>query len=415
MSVNKPMRVGYVLKRYPRYSETFIVNEILAHESSGMPVEIFSLRESNDGHFQDSIARVRAFVNYIPYAGIKASVFWDAIQNASKVLPGLSNALEEARGEDASVRDVYQALLLAREIRLKDINHLHAHFATAATTVARLAASFAGVGYTLTAHAKDIFHESINDDDMKKKLNDAKLVVTISDSNLKYLQDTYRLDKTKIRRIYNGIDLNQFGYESPQERPNKIISVGRLIEKKGLSDLIQACKILAKHGHKFNCEIIGTGELKIELQSQIDSLGIGEMVKLTGPKPQSEVAKCVQSAAVFVAPCVIGSDGNRDGLPTVLLESMALGTPCISTNVNGIPEVLHHEKTGLMVAQNNPISLANEIERLYTDPTLRVNLATNARSMLESRFDIYLNASKLRDIFSEAVYGNAKMPMEALK
>lgn len=413
MLSNESMRIGYVLKRYPRYSETFIVNEILAHESSGLQIEIFSLRPSNDGHFQDSIARVRAFTNCLPSEGLKACDLWNAIQDASEVFPDLLNALEVARGED--VRNVYQALLLAREVRQKDIHHLHAHFATDATSVARLAARFAGVGYTLTAHAKDIFHESIKFNDMKQKLNDAAIVITISDSNLKYLQKTYCLPKTKIRRIYNGLDLKQFRYESPHERKNRIVSVGRLVEKKGFTDLIHACEILAKRGCQFSCEIIGTGQLETELRSQIVSLGIEEAVKLIGPRPQSEIIKHVQSAAVFAAPCVIGADGNRDGLPTVLLEAMALGTPCVSTDVNGIPEVLHHEETGVMVPQHDPVSLADAFERLFDDSALRIKLANNARSLFETEFDIYKNASHLRSIFHKVININDYTAQEVLK
>ncbi|MEE9460179.1 MAG: glycosyltransferase family 4 protein [Candidatus Bathyarchaeia archaeon] len=408
----EPMRIGYVLKKYPRYSETFIVNEILAHESSGLEIEIFSLRSPDGGHFQDSIAKVRAFTNYLPYEGLKACDFWAVVQNASEVLPDILNALKEARGEDA--RNVYQALLIALEVRRKGIHHLHAHFGTVATTVARLAARFGGVSYTFTAHAKDIFHESVNKSDMKRKISDAKMVVTISDSNYDYLCKTYCLDKTQVKRIYNGLDVRKFQYSSPLKRPSRIISVSRLVEKKGLVDLVEACSVLASRNLEFICEIIGTGPLELDLRSQIDRLGLGETVKLVGPRPQDEIIEHIQSAAVFAAPCVIGSDGNRDGLPTVLLEAMALGTPCVSTDVNGIPEVLHHETTGLMVQQHDPISLANAIERLFTDPALRVNLAKNARYLFETKFDIYRNATELRSVFRRAVGIEVKTAQEVL-
>lgn len=396
----EPMRIGYVLKKYPRYSETFIVNEILAHELSGLEIEIFSLRSPDDGHFQDSIGKVRAFTNYLP-SGSKACDFWAAVQGASEVLPDLSNALVEAKGEEA--RDVYQALLIALEVRRKGIHHLHAHFGTVSTTVARLAARFAGVSYTFTAHAKDIYHESVNHDDMKQKLNDAAIVVTISDSNYDYLCKTYCLDKTQVKRIYNGLDLKKFQYSSPLKRPSRIVSVSRLVEKKGLVDLVEACSILASRNQEFICEIIGTGPLELDLRSQIDRLGLGETVKLVGPRPQDEIIEHIQSAAVFASPCVIGSDGNRDGLPTVLLEAMALGTPCVSTDVNGIPEVLHHEETGLMVQQHDPLSLANAFERLFDDNKLRVKLAKNARYLFETKFDIYKNATELRSVFRRTV------------
>src|SRR5687767_8157753 len=186
------MRIGYVLKRYPRYSETFVVTEILAHEAAGLEIEIFSLRPPEDTHFQDVIARVRAPVNYLSADdGLKGADLWTAIEEASQSLPGLWVALETARGED--VRQVYQAVRLAHQVRLKCIDHLHAHFATSATTVARLAAHFADVPYTFTAHAKDIFHESVRPEDLCRKLEDAAAVVTVSDYNAEYLRQAYGL------------------------------------------------------------------------------------------------------------------------------------------------------------------------------------------------------------------------------
>jgi len=397
MPLTEPISFGYVLKRYPRYSETFIVNEILAHEAAGLSIEIFSLYPPNDGHFQDGIARVRAPVNYLPAEGLKAAEFWAAFEEAGEVLPGFWTMLESARGEE--VHDVYQAVLLAREVHLKGIHHLHAHFATSATTVARLDAHFAGVPYTFTAHAKDIVHESVQPDDLRRKLSDAATVITVSDCNLEYLRETYGSAASHVLRVYNGLDLDQFLYEAPYNRPPRIVSVGRLIEKKGFADLIEACATLARRGCHFNCYIIGTGPLETDLRGQIERLNLQTRVELIGPRPQSEVFKYIQGAAVLVAPCVVGTDGNRDGLPTVLLEAMALGTPCVSTDVTGIPEVLHDGETGLFVPQHDPTALAAAIEQLLTDPILRVQLASRARRLIEAEFDIHRNSAHHRAIF----------------
>ena len=407
--MTESIRVGYVLKRYPRYSETFIVNEILAHEAAGLEIEIFSLHPPNDSHFQDAIARVRAPVNYLMAEGLKALDFWTALDEASKVLPDLWNAHEAARGEE--IHNVYQAVLLAREVHLKGIHHLHAHFATSATTVARLAAFFAGVPYTFTAHAKDIFYESVQPNDLRRKLSDAVAVITVSDYNLEYLRNTYGSAAMRLQRVYNGLDFEQFSYDPPHDRPPRIISVGRLIEKKGFADLIEACAILTSRSCHFNCYIIGTGPLEADLRAQIERMGLQATVSLLGPRPQSEVIKHVQSAAVFAAPCVIGTDGNRDGLPTTLLEAMALGTPCVSTDVTGIPEVLHDEETGLLVPQHDPDALATAIERLLVDSILRVQLATRARRLIEAEFDIHRNSAYLRAIFQ----ASAKVGIKAAR
>ena len=394
------MKVGYVVKRYPRYSETFIVNEILAHEAAGLEIEIFSLLPPEDGHFQDVISRVRAPVTYLSAKGLKVQDFWSALEEGGKVFPNSWNSLEVARGED--VHRVYQAIVLAREARLRSISHLHAHFATAATSVARLAASFAGVPYALTAHAKDVFHESVRPEDLRRKLGDAAAAVTVSDYNLEYLRRTYGPAAARTRRIYNGLDLERFPYEPPRERPPRIVAIGRLVEKKGFVDLVEACARLAAGGRRFTCQIVGMGPQEAELRARIERRGLGDRVELLGPRPQSELVRHVRDAAVVAAPCVIGIDGNRDGLPTVLLEAMALGTPCVSTDVTGIPEVLRDGETGLMVPQRDPAALAAAVRRLLEEPTLRVRLASRARRLIEAEFDVHRNAALLREAFRTA-------------
>ena len=393
------IRVGYVVKRYPRYSETFIVNEIIAHEKAGFPLEIFSLRPSNDTHFQDNISRVKSSVNYMPSIRPKACDFWELIQEVSKVLPNIYESLKYAKGE--TTLNVFHAIYLAREVRIKNINHLHSHFASDATSVARLAAIFSGVTYTFTAHAKDIYHESVNHDILDRKLNDAAKVITISNFNLQYLGKKFNGHKNTINLIYNGLDLNQFQYSPFERRSNVIVSVGRLVEKKGFKDLIYACKIIADRNLDIKCEIIGTGPLEEELQLLIQTLNLKEKVKLVGPKPQNEVKDYIRNGIAFIVPCVIGDDGNRDGIPTVLLEAMAIGTPCIATNVTGIPEVVHHEKTGLIIAQHDHTAIADAFERLINDSLLCKNLTTNARNLVESNFDIVKNAASIRTVFHE--------------
>jgi colanic acid/amylovoran biosynthesis glycosyltransferase len=395
-----PKRVAYVVKRYPRFSETFIVNEILAHEKAELELEIFSLYPPNDTHFQNILSQVRAPVTYITAGGLKAPELWLALQRASEVIPDFFAKLN-AVGSELSA-ELYQAALLARHVRANRLEHVHAHFASSATTVARLAAYFAGVSYTFTAHAKDIFHESVQKEDLAQKLSGAAAVVTVSDFNVHYLQ-THFAEATSVKRIYNGLDLQTFHFEAPVKRAPRIVGVGRLVEKKGFLDLIEACGLLLKRGYEFHCEIIGDGEERLKLEQCINDLDLKNHVHLLGARPQQEVIAKLQEVSVFALPCVVGKDGNRDGLPTVLLEAMALGTPCVSTDVTGIPEVLHHEETGLQVPQRNALALADALERLLGDEALRVRLAVNARGLIEREFDIERNAATLRELFAKAV------------
>jgi glycosyltransferase involved in cell wall biosynthesis len=236
-------------------------------------------------------------------------------------------------------------------------------------------------------------------EDLRSKLQAAAAVVTISDFHLNYLRATFGPLADHVQRIYNGVDLREFPYQAPRERPLVIVAVGRLVEKKGFGDLIDACALLAGRGRHFCCRIIGSGVLEAELQAQIDRLGLGRMVLLTGPLPQPQVIQEMQNAAVLAAPCVIASDGDRDGLPNVIQEALALGTPVVSTDVTGIPEVVLDGETGLQVPQHAPPALASAIERLLGNSALRVQLASAGRRLIEAEFDIRRTTQRRRELF----------------
>lgn len=404
---SEPLRVGYVVKMYPRYSETFIVNEILALERSGMSVEIFSLRAPTDTHFQDAIARVRAPVTYLGTTSPKIEDFWSALSSAAAQMPRLWEALRGAASDDP--HDIYQAALLASAVRARGLAHLHAHFATVATTVARLAARFADVPYTFTAHAKDIFHDSTNRDELERKLRDAAGVVTVSDYNVAYLRKAYGRAASAVERVYNGIDLDTFSYAPPRNRSKRILAVGRLVEKKGFADLLDACARLVARGRTVDCRIIGAGVLDSALRLQAARLGLDRCVSFIGPRPQAEIIREIREAGVCAVPCVHGADGNRDGLPTVLLEAMALGTPCVATPVTGIPEVVHDGITGLLVPERDPDALADALARLLDDGDLRCAVARGARDLIEREFDIRKNTTRLHALFESAAYGHPRL------
>ncbi len=404
-----PRKVGYVLKRYPRFSETFVVNEILAHEAAGLAIEVFALRPNTDTHFQHAIADVRAPITHIRYGGIKADLLWSKLDHFAQEFPEKSNLLQTATGYPAI--EVLQALLLAKEIRDRGIEHLHAHFGTTAAGVARLASLLTDVPYTFTAHAKDIFHEYVNEEMLGRKIADAAAVITVSDFNVSDLSERFPPSANKIRRIYNGLPLERYPYSEPKNRAPKIVAVGRLVEKKGFSDLIDACALLVKSDVRFECEIIGGGDLNESLHAQIQQLGLTDCVTLTGPLPQQEVHKAIRDAAVCAAPCITATTGDRDGLPTVLLESMALGTPCVSTAVTGIPEIIRHEETGLLIPEREPATLATAIQRLLVDGPLRVHLSKAARELFEHNFSIDANTARMRETFAECQPQQLRQPL----
>lgn len=400
MRAEPGMHVAYVVKRYPRFSETFIVNEILAHEAAGVAVSIFSLYAPNDTHFQDAISRVRASVTYLTADGLRGVDLWNAIDTVGAELPQVWRSLDRARGCDA--RTVHQGVLLARELVRRGITHVHAHFATSAAGVARLAASWAGVPYTVTAHAKDIYHESVEAAHLQRVLESASRVITVSDFNVAHLVRDVGLDRRRIARIYNGLDLDRFHYSAPQHRPPRIVAVGRLVAKKGLDDLVLACALLRARGVHFECAIVGGGAEELPVRRLIATHGLDAQVTLTGPLPQHRVIEEVRRSAVFAAPSVVAGDGDRDGLPTVLLEAMALGTPVVSTRIVGIPEVVRHDDTGLLVPERDPAALADALQSLLGSPALQQRLSRQARALIEREFDVRQNTGALRDLFGGA-------------
>ena len=378
-------RVGYVLKMYPRFSETFVVTELLAHQDRGLDLEVFSLRPPADGRFHESLARLRTPVTYLRSSSIRAEDLWTAFRDARTELPDLARHADALW--DVEPRDAIQAVELALAVRDRQITHLHAHFASVATTVARLAARLAGITYSFTAHAKDIFHDEVRDDDLHAKLAGATDVVAISDYNHDHLRGRFGPAAARVRRVYNGIDLAAFPFTAPADRAPVIAAVGRLVEKKGFEDLLEAVALLRARGREVSVQLVGTGPLASALAAQVGRLGLQDAVTMTGALTQDEVRTVVGGAAVFAAPCVVGADGNRDGLPTVLLEAMALGTPCVATPVTGIPEVLRDEETGLLVPERDPEALAAALDRLLGDAGLRTRLATGARHRIEVDFD----------------------------
>ncbi|MGQ0573527.1 MAG: glycosyltransferase [Pseudonocardia sp.] len=377
-------RVGYVLKRYPRLSETFVVQEVLAREAAGEDVAIAALRPAGDPRFHPAVAAVRAPVTWVaqPHS---ASGLWDTLGAAHRDLPGVARVLPELLALPAP--DAAQVLHVARWVRETGVTHLHAHFATLATTVARLAARATGVPYSFTAHAKDIFHSSVDRTALRAKLADAQHVVTVSDFNAAWLRERFGAAAARVHRVYNGLDVAALPFAPPVRRSGRVAFVGRLVEKKGLADLVDAVALLRERGRPVPLDVVGAGVLGEAVRRQVGLLGLGDLVTFHGPLPAHRVQQVVAAATVLAAPCVQAADGDRDGLPTVLLEAMALGTPCVSTPVTGIPEAVRPGETGLLVPESDPHALADAVATLLDDADLRVRLATAARAHVARRFD----------------------------
>jgi colanic acid/amylovoran biosynthesis glycosyltransferase len=402
--------VGYVLKRFPSLSQTFILNEILELEREGVALEIFSLLEPNDALRHDMIRHVRGPVTYLPhdFAAREWMIREERCRDGTVRERRFEELVPGEEGVKASSLRL-KAVALAALAPLRGVRHLHAHFGTAATTVAMLAGQLTGIPYSFTAHAKDIYHESVDRALLTQKIRRANFVVTVSDYNRQHLAAVAgEALAGKILRLYNGIDLTRFRPDPAIEREaSLILAVGRLVEKKGLVHLVHACRLLADWKSSFRCLIVGDGPERPSLSERIGALGLNDRVILMGAHTQEWLLETLKRATMLVLPSVVSAAGDRDGLPTVLLEALGVGLPAISTAVAGIPEIIDHEETGLLVPPADPERLARAIQALLTRPALRQRLGRQGRSRAEDAFDIRKNAAVLRDLFGRTAVDHA--------
>jgi colanic acid/amylovoran biosynthesis glycosyltransferase len=403
----KGIRIGYVLKMFPRFSETFVLNEILELERQGLEVEIFSILPPTEGRFHPHLSKLRAGIHYIPNPGY--SDFWNRMRQIQARVQqhrkGYGQALWHALAcpTDAGLKYFMRASYIAETSLDLQLSHLHAHFAGEPAQVTMYASMMTGIPYSFTAHAKDIYHKDVHWGLFRDISMNSAFLVTVSRSNQVYLRKNLPpACWPKIIRLYNGVNLDIFLPPKVPRQDALVLSVGRLVEKKGFRYLIEAIGILQRQGFRLDCRIIGDGEEKGALTSLISQLNLGRTVSLLGGWPQDAVLRSMQEAAIFVLPAIIADDGNRDALPTVLLEAMAAGLPVISTDVVGIPEILGGGDCGLLVAQKDPEALAKAMAGLLRNPSLRRDLSRCGREKVEKDFDIRRNVSRLRRLLASS-------------
>jgi glycosyltransferase involved in cell wall biosynthesis len=400
----RPRHLGYVLKRFPRISETFVAAELIELGRQGERVTVFAVSRPDEPFTHGFLSDVKAKVVYLPHRPLREPV---------RVAKALARALRsDRRGwlRAAAVslwpprlrglRRLLQATVLRDEMRQAGIDHAHAHFASTAARLANLAWLMGGPTYSVTAHAKDIYHQQVRRDRLREKLSSATFVATVSAANRDYLTEI--LDgRARLHVVPNAVDLLRLG--GPRKlapEAGLVLAVGRLIEKKGLADLVVACGLLADRGARLRLEIVGEGPLRHALAET--AARAGSPVRFRGALPQEEVLELYRRAAVFCLPCVVASTGDRDGLPTSVLEAMALGVPVVTTAVSGLRELVVDGHTGLVVPEHDPRALADAIGRLLADEPLATRLAAEGRLLVERRFSLERSVSSLRSLFPEA-------------
>jgi len=409
MHNNQPIKsVGYFVKMFPRLSETFILNEILELERNGVEVVIFSMRKPNEGRFHAQVADIKAKVFYLDDLDTKNWHHWIGAEwpQLSSVGNNIWRLINEAleKKDFKRIDWIWLSAWAAAKSRKLGLSHLHAHFATLPSTLAYFVHRISGIPFTFTAHAKDIFVYDTESHLLEEKAEAASMIVTVTNFNLRYLIEKLPgINHKKIRVVYNGINIEQFQFDGSSSREeNLILAVGRLVVKKGFNYLLEACSLLKMRGVPFRCVIVGDGNEKENLHEQCLTLQLEKEVEFAGPMNLDEVASLMNKATVLCLPCVQAPDSNVDALPTVLLEALACGTPIISTNISGIPEIVTSGENGLLVEPEDPVSLSLEIERLLKSKQLQQEFAQKGRLKAAEKFDLHKNVRQLLQVFSEA-------------
>jgi glycosyltransferase involved in cell wall biosynthesis len=403
--------ITFLLKRFPRLSETFILNELLALERQGVPLRVYSLLDPEEKIVHADVARLQTPVEYFP-AGWRggwslARAHLGMLAEAPRAyLRTLAGAVSRMRR--TALKHFVRAGWLAARLREVDAVHLHAHFAHGPASVAKFASELTGIPFSFTAHAKDIYTSP--PELLQAKLRAARFVVTCTEYNAQHLADLAGPPwANRIHRIYHGIDFDRFrpgadGNVEPHEaRRPVLLSIGRLVEKKGFPYLIAAARILAANGRSFTVRIVGGGEQRETLQVAIQRAGLEGTVELCGAMPQEKLLALYQEAAAFVLPCVVTDNGDRDGIPNVLVEAMRMRVPVVSTEISGIPELVLHDQTGLLVPPHDAQALAGAIAALLDDPERARRLAAQAARHVAEAFDLHRNAQSLRHLLLESV------------
>lgn len=403
-----PRRIAYVVSRFPKLSETFILREIDELDRLGWRIDVWPFIQHREDVRHPEVERWMARVSAPDglEAVVRAHLFWLRKEPQRLLAVYALTVLSLWRSPVQLIRGliaVARATAWARRAHGSGVSHVHAHFALHPAVAALAIAHLAHITFSFTGHAHDIYRDRAM---LAEKVHQAHFVVVVS----RLLRDQYIApvawegDMDKVHVIRCGVETALYRPRSAPQRPCpfKIVAVARLVEFKGLTYLIDACRILRKRGHDIHCDIIGDGPLRETLRAQVAANGLDGCVTLLGARSQGEVMAAFGDAGVLVLPSIVAGNGNMEGVPVSLMEAMALGIPVVATRTGAVPELVEDLVTGLLVPPGNAWALAMAVERLATEPTLTDQLVETAREHVNAAFDIPGNVLHLHHLLSEA-------------
>lgn len=399
------MRIAYVVRSWPRLSQTFVRNEVRSLEALDVEIEIFSLSRPDEPLAEQEAASVRAPVRYLDAgtsAPAHARVLRAAPQRYLATLAAVAAdpGLTEGYGSISRLGAFDAAVRVAAAGRP---DRIHAHFAHDPGLVAMLAHRLTGIPFSITAHARDLY--GIPPDALRARTAGADAVVTCCWANVDRLASV--VDDARLHLVHHGVDVDVFrpAPRSSGEEPPLVLSVGRLVEKKGFPDLLRTLAAVQASGRRFRCDIYGDGPLRPDLEALRDDLGLGGCVTFRGARAHGDLVAVFQQADAFVLLPFVTADGDRDGVPNVLVEAMACGLPVLATAVGGITDLVRDADNGLLVPARDDAAAAARLGELIDDEQLRSRLGQAARRTVENQFDAAVAARRLMALFDAAEVG----------
>lgn len=397
-------RVAYIMSRFPKLSETFVLNEMAALEGLGATIELFPLLRERQPVAHPEAERWTRRARFQPFISprIVRALSHFAIRQPRTLIRTLYEVLRGTIGSwnfFVGAMGIFpKSVRFAYEMRQLDIEHVHAHFATHPAVAALIIRRLTGIPFSFTAHGSDLH---VDRRMLPKKVDAAAFVVTVSDFNREIIvEDCGEAVRSKVHVVRCGVDPDFFSpsEQRPDGAPLEIVCVASFEEVKGHRFLIEACRMLRERGVPFRCHLIGDGPLRESVTSQIESHGLQGPVLVHGGLPRADVAATLRSADVAVLASHPTADGKREGIPVALMEAMACGLPVVASAISGIPELVDDGETGILIPSGEAEALANALERLAGDRALRARMGTSGRARILGEYSLRANAERLLDL-----------------
>jgi colanic acid/amylovoran biosynthesis glycosyltransferase len=402
-------KVAYIMSRFPKLTETFILYEMLAMRQENVQVEVYPLlREREDVMHQEAVqfVNVAHFQPFISLPIVKANLHF-LLKKPFAYLKTLWDVLHANWGSFNFFTGVIgifpKTVLFAYQMRADHVQHVHAHFASHPAAAGFIIHRLVGIPYSFTAHGSDLHRDRHM---LREKVSEAAFVAAISVYNKELIISECRGNyRQKVHVVHCGVDTEVFrarSHETPYEKgenPFMILCIGTLHEVKGQAYLIEACHQLQERGLNFECHFVGDGPDKKSLTELVEQAGLSDKVYFHGKLTRDEIARLLLDSDVLAAPSVPTRDGRREGIPVVLMEAMASGVPVIASQLSGIPELVNHQLTGLLVPPGDATVLADALERYLEYPELRHRLGRAGREKVVGEFDLNKNAARLAQHF----------------